>query len=160
MRYRAIIIGAGLLALAGCGRGGGTETQAGNVNVRATPGDITISTPNGVAQIHTGTGTAALPEGIPAYPNAEAGQSMDVSGASAQGQGHVVSFGTHDSPAQVIDFYVRAAGGAGYQIVNQMNMGATATLTARKGEGQAVNVVATQAGGATQVQIVVADGTR
>jgi hypothetical protein len=160
MRYRTIVIGVGMLALASCGRGGGAETQAGNVNVRATPGDITISTPNGTAQIHSGGGTAALPEGLPAYPNAEAGQSMDVTGASAQGQGHVVGFSTHDSPAQVIDFYARAAGGAGYAIVNQMNMGATATLTARKGEGQAVNIVASQTGGATQVQIVVANSAR
>jgi hypothetical protein len=158
MQYRTIVIGVGVLALAGCGRGGGAETQAGNVNVRATPGDITISTPNGTAQIHSG-GTAALPEGLPAYPNAAAGQSMDVTGASAQGQGHVVGFSTHDSPAQVIDFYARAAAGAGYAI-NQMNMGATATLTARKGEGQAVNIVASQTGGATQVQIVVANSAR
>jgi hypothetical protein len=55
----------------------------------------------------------------------------------------------------VIAFYARAVGGAGYRVAQQMTIGPTAMLTARKGESQAVTITATQAAGATQVQIVV-----
>lgn len=52
----------------------------------------------------------------------------------------------------------RRSAAAGYTIANRMDMGATATLSARRGGGQAVNIVATQAGGGTRVQIIVAAG--
>jgi hypothetical protein len=41
-----------------------------------------------------------------------------------------------------------------------MDLGATSTLTARRGEGQAVNIVAIQAAGGTRVQIILANQTR
>ena len=154
---------AALLALAGCGRGGEVrQTGPGNVTVSGVPGgDVTISTPNGTAQIHSGAGApAALPEGIPAYPNAAAGQSVDINGASVQGQGRILSFTTGDAPAQVIAFYAQAVGAGGYTVANRMDMGATSTLTATRGEGQAVNIVATQAGGSTRVQIIIGASVR
>jgi hypothetical protein len=153
--------GAALLALAACGRGGGEADRRaapGNVSMSATPADITISTPNGTAEIHAGGALAALPEGIPAYPNVDSGRNIDVNGGSAPGQGRIQSFSTHDAPAQVIAFYAQAVAGAGYTIANRMDMGATATLTAQRRQGQAINIVATQAGGATRVQIIVASG--
>jgi hypothetical protein len=156
-----LILGAAVLALAACGRSG-TTIQAGpggNVTMSGAPGDITISTPNGTAQIHAGGGAApaAPADGIPAYPNAEtgAGQSVDLSGGSAQGQGHILSFGTHDAPAQVVDFYKQALVAAGYTIANEMHMGPTASLAAQRGQGQGVSVVATPAGGETRVEIIV-----
>jgi len=153
------LCGAVLLALAACGRGGGSGGQvvAGNVTMSGTPGDITISTPNGSAQIHTGgdAAIANLPEGIPAYPNQVAGQSVDINGGSAQGQGRILGFATHDAPAQVIAFYAQAVTAAGYTIANRMDMGATSALTAQHGQGQAVQIVATQAGDGTRVQIIV-----
>ena len=155
MRY-GWTIGAALLALAGCGRSMGPQvTGPGNVTMGGTPGDITISTPNGTAEIHTG-GAAAMPEGIPAYPNAVPGQAVDIHGGSAQGQGQIVGFSTNDAPAQVIAFYAQAVAAAGYSVANRMDMGATSILTARKAEGQTVSITATQAGGSTQVHIVVA----
>lgn len=156
-----MICGAALLALAACGRGGGeAERQAApaNASVRTAPADITITTPNGTAEIHTGGALAGLPEGIPAYPNADAGQNVDIAGGSGPGQGRIQGFSTRDTPAQVIAFYAQAVGAAGYTIANRMDMGATATLTARRGQSGAVNIVATQAAGATQVQIIVAAG--
>ena len=157
------LCGAALLALAACGRGNEAQRQAaGNVAISGTPADITISTPNGTAEIHAGGGAAlaALPEGVPAYPNADAGQTMDINGGSAQGHGRVIAFGTHDAPAQVIAFYAQALGAAGYTIANQINMGPTASLAASRGEGQGVSVVATGAGGGTRVEIIVGTNTR
>jgi hypothetical protein len=156
-------IGAALLALAACGRSGGEaqrQAAAGNVSMSGAPGDITISIPNGTASIHTGGAPAGMPEGIPAYPNADAGQNIDINGGAAPGQGRILGFSTHDAPAQVIAFYAQAIAGAGYTVANRMDMGAASTLTAQRGEGQAVHIVATQAAGATRVQIIVAAGTR
>jgi hypothetical protein len=157
-----LIAGAALLALAACGRsGGGADRQAGNVTMGGTPADITISTANGTAEIHAGGGApAALPEGIPAYPNIVAGQNIDINGGSGRGQGRILGFSTPDAPAQVIAFYAQAVAAAGYTIANRMDMGATSTLTAQRGEGQAFHIVATQAAGATRVQIIVAAGAR
>ena len=162
MRSR-LIAGAALLALAACGRSGGEaerQAAAGNASVSVTPGDITISTPNGTAEIHTGGGApSGLPAGIPAYPNADAGQNIDINGGQAPGQGRILSFSTHDAPAQVIAFYAQAVAAGGYTVANRMDMGAASTLTARSATGQAVNIVATQAGGGgTRVQIIIAAG--
>ena len=149
------LCGAALLALAACGRGGERQMVAGNVTMSGSPADITISTPNGTAQIHTGgtAGAGNLPGGIPAYPNQVAGQSMDFNGGSAQGQARILSFATHDAPAQVIGFYAQAVTAAGYTIANRMDMGPTSELTAQHGPGQAVSIVATPAGDATRVQV-------
>ena len=155
---RRLIAGAGLLALAACGRGGGEaerQAAAGNV-VSVAPGDISISTPNGTVQVRSGGATTGLPEGIPAYPNADSSQSIDFNAGAAPGQGRILGFGTPDAPAQVIAFYAQAVAGAGYAIVNRIDMDATSSLAARRDNGQVVNIVATRTEGATRVQIVVA----
>jgi len=160
MRMR-LIGGAALLVLAACGRSGGEadrQAAAGSVAVSGRPADITISTPNGTATIRSGGAIAGLPEGVPAYPNADAGQNLDINGGSAPGQGRIISFSTHDAPAQVIAFYAQAVVAGGYVIANRMDMGASSTLSARRGEGGAVNIVAVQAAGSTRVQIIVAAG--
>lgn len=158
MKRRATILSA-LLALAACGRGDG------EANRQAAPGavqplaNVVVTTPEGRAEVRTGTAApGALTEGIPAYPGASVAASVDVTGASAQGRGHVVAFTTSDPPAQVIGFYRQAVGAAGYRVAQQMNMGPTAMLTAERGGGEAVTITATQAGGATQVQVVVGQG--
>jgi hypothetical protein len=158
MRGR-LIAGAVLFALAACGRSGGeAERQGatGNLAASGTPADITIATPNGTASIHTGSAPSAMPEGIPPYPNVVAGQNLDINGGSAPGQGRILGFSTPDAPAQVIAFYAQAIPSAGYSIANRMDMGAASSLTARRGTDQAVHIVATQAGSATRVQIIVA----
>jgi len=153
-----LIAGVGLLTLAACGRGGGEaerQAAAGNA-VSVAPGDISIATPNGTVQVRSGGATTGLPEGIPAYPNADSTQNIDVNGGSAPGGGRILSFGTPDAPAQVIAFYAQAVAGAGYAIVNRMDMDATTSLTARRDTGQVVNIVATRTEEGTRVQIVVA----
>lgn len=108
-----VIMGAALLALAACGRGGSEadrQAASGNVSVSGAPADIRISTANGTASIQTGGALAGLPEGIPAYPNVDAGQNVDINGGSAPGQGRIQSFSTRDAPAQVIAFYAQAVG--------------------------------------------------
>jgi hypothetical protein len=160
MNGRLIAV-ATVLALAACGRGGGEaerQAAAGNASVSVTPGDIRISTPNGTAEIHAGGAPAGLPEGVPAYPNTDAGQNIDINGGTAPGQGRILSFSTHDAPALVIAFYAQAVVAGGYTVANRMDMGSASTLTARSGNGQAINVVATQAGGGTRVQIIIAAG--
>jgi hypothetical protein len=157
MKAPTPIIAATMLALAACGRGGnGADRQANQAAPPApAPANITIATPEGTAEIRTGAG-AALPAGLPAYPGAQPNAAVEVSGGAPQNQGGIYGFRTSDPPAQVIAFYAEAARRGGYTIANELNMGATATLTAQKGPGEAVNITATQAGGATQVQLIVA----
>jgi hypothetical protein len=145
--------GAALLALAACGRG--EQAQQAAPGGGQPPANIVVTSPDGRAEIRTGGAPGALPGGLPAYPGASTTGSVDVSGASAEGTGRIVGFTTSDSPSQVIAFYTQAATAAGYRIAQQMTMGPTAMLTAARAEGEGVTVTATQAGGATQVQVVV-----
>lgn len=161
MKTQILIIGGALLALAACNRSpseGDREAAAPQAQPPA-PANVTISTAGGRAEIRTG-GNAALPAGLPPYPGAEPNAAVEVSGGAPQDQGGIYGFRTGDAPAQVIAFYAEAARRGGYTIANQMSMGPTATLTARNGAGEAVNVTATQAGGATQVQLIVAHNQR
>jgi hypothetical protein len=144
---------AALLALAACGKSAPADQAAPGAG--QPPANIVVTTPDGRAEVRTGGAPGALPGGLPAYPGASATGSIDVSGASAEGSGHVVAFTTPDPPAQVIGFYSQAATAAGYRIAQQMTMGPTQMMTAARAEGDGVTVTATQAGGATQVQIVV-----
>ena len=166
------MVAAALLALTACGRSGPAgpgnimvSGPGGNVTMSGTPGDITISTPNGTAEIHTNAGGGAAPapqEGIPAYPHAstDAGSTIDLNGGSAQGHGRVIAFGTQDTPAQVVDFYAQALPAAGYTIASRLNMGPTQSLTASRGQGQGVSIVATVGGGGgTRVEIIVGANT-
>jgi hypothetical protein len=153
--HRGLITGAALLALAACGRGNVEANRQAAAGQAQPPANIVVTTADGRAEIRTGGGAASgLPEGIPAYPGASTTGSIDVSGASARGQGQVVMFTTGDPPAQVIAFYAQAVGGAGYSIAQQMTIGPTAMLTAHKGEGEAVTITATQAGSVTQIQVM------
>lgn len=160
---RRLLIGAALLALAGCDRGGGeAERQAKQGLPDVNPANITIATPEARAEIRSGGGAlaAGLPEGIPPYPGADTSQSVQVTGDMAQGDGRILGFRTADSPAQVIAFYVAAAGRAGFTISQQMDMGGTALLVAQRGQADTINVTATGSPRGTQVQIVVATGQR
>ncbi len=155
-----IITGAALLALAACNRG--TPEQSGGTPSGGAPQgapQMTITTPQGTTEIRSGGGAAAgLPQGIPPYPGAETAGDVQISGASAEGQGAIHGFRTADAPSAVIDFYASAAERSGFHIANRMNLGATtAALTAQRGQ-ETVNVAATRADGATQVQIIVAQG--
>ena len=47
----------------------------------------------------------------------------------------------------------QAVAAAGYTVANRMDMGPTSELTAQRGQGQAIQIVATQAGDATRVQV-------
>lgn len=156
MKHRYILVLAmTVIVTGGCGRRSASDEEA-----QRSPPNVSVTTPGGHAEIRTGDrAMASLPGGLPAYPNADVHGSIDATGGSAQGQGRIVTFGTSDSPGQVINFYAQAAGRAGYAIANQMDMGATATLSARQSGGGALNIVATQTNGATQVQIVAAVAT-
>ena len=157
MRYP--IICTALLALAACGQSG-TEAQDDGAEVSQDgAGNVSVESSEGTATVRRGAAIAGLPEGVPAYPGADTSASVDVTGASPEGeQGRVITFTTADPPAQVIAFYARSVGGAGYSIANQATMGPTAMLTAQKAGGRTITVTATQAGASTQVNIVVASG--
>jgi hypothetical protein len=157
---RTIVTSAALLALAGCGSGGEQAREAERRD-RAAPADTTIVTPQAKAELRSGAGAmAALPAGLPAYPGAESTGGVEVTGASAEGSGGIVGFRTADSPARVVDFYAAAAERAGYRIAQRSSFGTTAMLTAQRGEGEVLNVTATETGGATQVQIIAGGSAR
>lgn len=130
--------------------GGATVTKDAN-------GSTTVTTNDGSATVKTGAPSGDLPGGLPAYPNAQAGGGMDVSGTQSGMSGRVVSFTTTDQPKQVLDFYANAAGQAGMQTTARTDMGGTAALTLTKGN-ESIAVTATAMGGTTQVQV--ASGTR
>ena len=157
-----IMAGAALAALlAACGGTGGSGDKA-EREARERPADATIVTPEGKAEIRSGTGaaTAGLPTGIPAYPGADTTGSIQISGASAEGSGGIVGFRTSDSASQVVDFYAAAAERAGYRIAARSSFGANAMLTAQRGEDEVLNVTATPTPEGTQVQIIAGGGRR
>jgi hypothetical protein len=158
------ILASSFLALAGCGGGAGNEGAGNTAGTGAStpaqpPAGISVSTPQGKAEIRAGgTATANWPEGVPPYPGADTNLSNNVTASAPGGTGRVMGFRTNDTPQQVIAFYAPAVVRGGYSVANQMDMGETATLTARRGQGEALNITATKVGGATQVQIVLAAG--
>lgn len=155
-----LIAAAAVLALAACNRGG-NEADRQAAGQGQPPANVTVTTPEGRVEVRAGPATG-LPEGIPAYPGASTVGGVNVSGGSAQGEGNVIVFTTTDPPAQVIAFYVQAAGAAGYRVAQQMTMGPTAMMAATRGagDGEGLTVTATGAGGATQVQVVAGHGRR
>jgi hypothetical protein len=165
-----IFIATSIVALAACGGGGGGNavTGIGGGGGAAGPGsvtppapppaNITIATPDGSAEIRSGDATLAnWPEGVPAYPGADSRSVNVTSGAPGQA-GRILGFRTIDSPQRVINFYADAILRSGYNIENQMDLGESATLSARRGQSVALNITATRAADATQVQIVAAAG--
>jgi hypothetical protein len=155
---RAIVALATLLALSACGGGGSAGNEAANAPGQP-PAEISVSTSQGKAEIRSGAAAAAnWPEGIPPYPGADTSQSVNVSGGAPGGAGRILGFRTGDTPQQVIAFYAPAVARGGYSVANQMDMGQTATLTARRGQGEALNITATRTGEVTQVQIIAAAG--
>jgi hypothetical protein len=154
---RTLIIGAGLLALAACGRGGTEVRHDGTEISQDGTGNVAVESADGSARVRRGAPLAGLPEGVPAYPGADTSASVDVTGASPEVRhGRVLTFTTPDSPAQVLGFYARSVAAAGYTIATQATMGPTTMLTAQKTGGKTITVTAAQAGATTQVNIVVA----
>lgn len=154
---RTLVTAAALLALAGC-----NQHKSPNGRVVIGPGgNITINSPDGQAVVRTG-GAPAHIEGLPDYPNATTnGGGIQISGASGQGSGAMITFQTPDQPAQVIAFYTQAAQQQGLRIAVQMNSGTTSIITATRGEGNdgaGFNVAATRAGDVTQVQVMAGSG--
>ena len=104
-RFFVLAVAAGALTLAGCGsRSATVPTANGAATVEQNGNMMTVTTPQGTAQITTGGTGAALPGNLPPYPNAVPG--ADIAGSSAGQQGRVVTFTTSDQPGQV-----RAGGG-------------------------------------------------
>lgn len=164
----SLIFAASLLALSACGGGGAGNEGAGKAGAGANPpatgpgqqpANITLSTPEGRVEVRSGGAAAAdWPEGVPPYPGAQTNQSVNVTAAQAGQGGRILGFRTADTPQQVISFYARELVRGGYSVANQMDMGQTATLTARRGESEGLNVTATRIGDATQVQIIAGVG--
>ena len=162
--HRPILIATSLVALAACG--GTPANQAAQAPGQPAaqlppapgqpPAQINIDTGQGRAEIRSGAGAAPYPDGLPQYPGATADQSVNVSGASAQGSGRILGFRTADPAAQVIAFYADAATRAGYRIVSRMDAGPSATLIIQRGAGEHVSISATRIGDFTQAQIIAA----
>jgi hypothetical protein len=145
---------AALALLAGCGGGGKSDTvvarDGDTIVTRGADGTTTVTTPDGTATINSGT-PEALPGGLPAYPRAQAGGSMNING----GEGRLVSFTTTDQTGQVIDFYAAAARRSGMEEVSRTSDRQASTLTVSRGQEQ-FTVVVTDLGGNRQVQVATA----
>ena len=163
--HRPILLASSLFALAGCGgppanqaaqAPGQTATPGAPPGSAQPPARISVDTPEGRAEIRTGAGAAAYPDGLPQYPGATADQSVNVSGPSARGSGRILGFRTADPAAQVIAFYADAAARAGYRVVGRAEAGANASLIVQRAAGEPVSISATRLGDYTQAQIIVA----
>jgi len=145
---RMIISGAALLALAACGQ----QTERVDRGDAAAPA---TGTPSGTGEVRTGDAAlTGLPEGIPAYPDADTSASIQISGDAAEGEGRILGFRTTDPPPQVVAFYARAAEHAGFRIEDRRDMGASASLSAERDNGDILQVTASPGPGGTQVQII------
>ncbi len=67
--HRPILIATSLFALAGCG---GTPANQPAPAPGQPPAEISVATPDGRAEVRTGAGVAAYPDGLPPYPGATA----------------------------------------------------------------------------------------
>lgn len=150
-----LAVAAGAITLAGCGRSETAPAANGTTTIQQNANTMTVTTPQGTAQISTNGAGAPLPGGLPPYPNAVPG--ADIAGAAAGSQGRVVTFTTSDQPGQVLDFYTSAGQQAGMQMLSRTGNGPTAMLAFMHGN-EAVSITATSGPGGTQVQI--ATGTR
>lgn len=154
MRY-AFMTGAAL-AVAGCGA---QPTESPSANTGETTADGARANV-GVQSQAPAAATAAEGElltGIPPYPNIESGGAR-MAGSSPQGTGGIQTFRTADSAGRVADFYAGAAERAGFTIANRTDMGHTAGVTARRGQGELLNATATRVGAMTEVQIIASRG--
>ena len=148
---RMMMSGAALLALAGCGQQAG---PAGGGNA-ADAAEATFATPNGTGEARTGqSALTGLPDGIPAYPSADTSASIQISGDAAEGEGRIVGFRTSDPPPQVVAFYAAAAERAGFRVSDRLDMGASASMSAQRDNGDMFRVTASPSPGGTLVQVI------
>ncbi len=106
-----------LLALGGCGDGGGDAN-----GLVAAPEAPAADSP---------APSEAMPAGLPEYPGAQSLRIRDMEYARGMPPLPFATFRTTDSPAQVADFYVAAAGRAGFELMQRRDNAATVQLTFR-----------------------------
>lgn len=139
---RKFVPAAAMLALAACGGGNRDGNQ------------VTIETPEGEVKVRAdGSAAPNLPEGIPAFPGAQAQTSVSIQGREAGQAGTIVGLSTNAPPAEVMRFYNEAAQRAGYSVSANMTMGDTAMLTADR-NGRSLHITASRSGEETQIQII------
>jgi hypothetical protein len=119
----------------------------GHFTMKASDGKqtVVVNSTGGSRDIH-------MPDFVTSYPGAKL-QSTTV-GSSVTGTTGSFSFETSDSPVAVIAYYKQKSAGAGLTQVANMNMGPTTMFTASaEGGKQALQVIASTAGGGAHVQV-------
>jgi hypothetical protein len=147
---RMIITGALLLALGGCGRG--APPAAGNM--AANPAQARLASPDGRSEVRRDADFSGLPAGIPAYPRVIGSGALQMGGVSDGNEMRVMAFQTADTAIQVIDFYAAAGARAGFREIHRATTGPRAVLGLERGNGDVMNVTATQTPHETRVQIM------
>ena len=156
-----------LLALAGCGGPATPEAERGNLAGAAS--ETEGGNRAGAAQPRWPLRTAAARCGAtpisPACPRASplirgsaAPARVQFGGSSEEGEMRVMGFRTADPPAAVVAFYAEAAQRAGFRQIHRLRSGPSEVLGLERANGDVMNVTATAAPGATNVQIMAGRG--
>ena len=163
---RTIMTATALLTLAGCG-GNAPEAERGNAGGAAAEAERgkssgaaqpPITSADGRSEVRADADFSGLPEGIPAYPRVSGAGAVQFGGASEEGEMRVMGFRTADPPATVVAFYADAARRAGFREIHRARSDRSEVLGLERASGDVMNVTATPAAGATNVQIMVGRG--
>jgi hypothetical protein len=126
------------------------EEGKGEVRIEGEGGKVQIKTPEGTAEI--GTGTLKLPAWLPAYPSIA---SVDMNVTSSDGG--MAVFRSKDDTAAVADFYESALNKAGMKVnkttTQEAGQKAAFVLIGTKGESTASVSVAPDGEGGSQVSV-------
>ena len=151
MRHAVLstVLGLCLIGLAACGK----KDDSPKVETR-TQGDgtqsVTVTDNKGTQVTMAGAGSSAsMPAYAPMYPGATVEATV-----TTPNQGGMVAFKTSASAQDVIAFYKKAAGDAGFKDNLDMTTGDAITFSASDPGGKhAFNVVATRNGDGTHAQV-------
>ena len=151
MIRRTFLASAALLALGGCGDGAANSGASASGENGAAAG---YASPDRRSEVRSDAALSGLPEGIPPYPRVASGGAIQFGGAEEEGEMRAMGFRTADPPADVIAFYVDAAARAGFREMNRTASGPSQVLGLERDNGDVMNIIATAAAGATNVQIM------
>ncbi len=146
-KYLSILVAAGVLVMAGCGKPGVTVATGPNgekVEVDQNgKGSMTFDDGKGHKET---VGTEDVTEtelGVPFYPNSTPMEHGNLKGDDEQQSTFTSMRNTPDGAQKVVDFYKDAFAKAGYTVAGSMVMNDLGSCTGKKGEGDMLSLTYT-----------------
>jgi hypothetical protein len=145
-----------VLPLTGCGgkSDAADDPSHSRYNVMPGPdGSIFVRTSAGSARVRSGDAGAALPAGLPAYPNGTTIASTAVTPEGAPRPTTTLSFRTSDAPPAIAAFYKGAATKAGYALDSELAMPGLTMIGGRRTDGAEFSLTLVPANAATEATL-------